>query len=314
MKDHEGNTTAQGNSSADSEWDMQDVAFAGETMTPQPDGESNPEEAASATSSSTEVQPADSPAAPEADPGAQALAAIKRWSGLYDDEEADFRRFATQRQGQDTSTPEAQQKYQDWLRRSEQMAQMAWQEMQRSTNDALAARAISGRYEVAQAQNYGQGIAPGDTIEAASAIFYQERMADLVGQLNADEDLSEAERQEKLRLLGGTWRRVSDYIESTSDLYDGYDGQRRRTAAHNAMIRQLNSLNDLAREYDLQPFTFRNFMTNDFVYDKSRDRSGVLNYIADHDRETVANYFRKVFARDIAREEEREKAKRRLFR
>lgn len=309
MKDHEGNTTAPENSSANSAWDMQDVAFAGAAVPEEavsPELASEPESTDTLSSSSSEVA--------EADPSEQILAAIKRWSTLYDEEETDFQRFVKQWQGKDTSTPEAQQKYQDWLRRSEQMAQMAWQEMQRSTNDAVAKRVISGRYEVARAQNYGQGIAPGDTIEAASAVFYQDRMTDLVGQVNADEGLAESERQEKLRLLGSTWRRVSDYLESTSDLYDGYDGQRRRTAAHNAMIRQLNSLNDLAREYDLQPFTFRNFMTNDFSYDKSRDRSGVLNYLADHDRETVANYFRKVFARDIAREEEREKAKKRLFR
>lgn len=243
----------------------------------------------------------------------QILSDIARWRGHYDTAERDFIRYAKRVQ---PSTPEGMERYDARLLRAEHDAEFAWRQLQHSTRDAVSEHVISSTpYDVAYAQRYGEGINPGDTIEASTAKFYRERIQALNTAVRADDTISDEARRERIELLGGTWNVVYAYIEATYrpsgradssyEIWQAEDRQRERNSRHNDMIKHLNHLNDLAREYQVMPLTFRNFMANDATigYQARRDRGNALWHKAEYDREVVANYFRKVFSKDISAEE-----------
>ncbi len=175
-----------------------------------------------------------------------------------------------------------------------------WERIEDSSNQALSDRLIHSTYELADTQGLGI-VKPEETIEAATGIFYEERVNRLNQQvLSSEPNESTAADQVVLRQ---TWRKVMDYIEASTDYdflhrdYSAYQNARR--TCHNNMIQQLNNLNLLAEKYGTPRFTPRNFITNDFVYDQRRDRGGKLNNRANYDRETVLAYFRTVFEGDF---------------
>lgn len=121
-----------------------------------------------------------------------------------------------------------------------------------------------------------------------SAVFYHERINSLrmgTGDSNIDKAFIDA---------------VVDYAnavehDSNSVMLLHYDDakdrqayiascQRRRSNCHNNMIDKFNKLNDLARESDLKPLTYRNLITNSSTNDF---RNNAQMY---HDRVTLARY------------------------
>ncbi len=244
----------------------------------------------------------------------QLTADIARWRNRYDEDERDFIRYAERVHPQ---TPEEKARYRNRLLRAEHDAEFSWQQLQGSTRDALDEHAISSdQYAIAYAQRYGEGVDPGKTIEAASAELYDERTRVLQDAIENNPTLTPEDRQTQVRLLRHTWSVVYAYIESTDDIYHDHSSQLRRNQRHNDMIKHLNKLNDLARENHVPPLTFRNFMPNDvtFGYQERRDKGGALWHKTEYEREIVANYFRKVFAKEIAREDAAKAARARLMR
>lgn len=244
----------------------------------------------------------------------QLQADIARWRDRYDEDERDFIRYAERVHPQ---TPEEKARYLHRLLRAEHDADFSWRQLQAGTRDALDEHAISSdHYAIAYAQRYGEGIDPGKTIEAASAELYDERAQALQNAIENNPDLTTEDRQIQIDLLRHTWSVVYAYIEATDDIYHDHSGQLRRNQRHNDMIKHLNKLNDLARENNVSPLTFRNFMPNDvtFGYQERRDKGGALWHKAEYEREIVANYFRKVFAKEIAREDAAKAARARFMR
>lgn len=244
----------------------------------------------------------------------QVLADIARWRDWYDDDERSFIGYSAKVH---PKTPEEKSRYIDRLLRAEHDAAFNWQQMQASTREAVNEHIIPvGQYSIAYAQRYGEGINPGDTIEATSAILYDERIQTLSAAIKDSPDLTDEERRSELDQLRNTWSVVYAYIESTDDLYHDHSGQLRRNQCHNNMIRHLNQINDLARKYNTTPLTFRNFMPNDttFGYQSHLDKGGALWHKAEFDREIVASYFRKVFAKEFARENAARAARQRYMR
>lgn len=237
---------------------------------------------------------------------------ITRWRKLYDDDEHSFAQYAKHIH---PSTPEEKLRYRNRLLRAEHDASFSWRQMRASTNDAIREGVVSSdRYSIARAEGYGQGIDPTKTIEAASSMFYAERLRALEEAINADTDSTSETKQANHHLLNRTWQVVEKYIESTFDWASSHEGQNIRRSAHNGMIEQLNAMNDLAESYGTPRFTLRNFMKNDFEYSVARDRSGDLNHKAEYDRETVASYFQNVFQRNIAEQRRVQSRRDRLFR
>lgn len=127
--------------------------------------------------------------------------------------------------------------------------------------------------------------------------------ADFHTSILGDQKLSAEQKAAEYNLLRQTWPAVNTYLQATGDYdlqHEDPDAYHRvRNSSHNQMIKQLNQLNDLARAHGLKPFTPRNFMTNDFVYEQKRDSGGYLNSRAEYDRETVLGYFSQVFGKDF---------------
>ncbi len=323
MKNNEASPASQ----LPDQWDMDDVEFAPNSIEPGPARTDfiDAAQPGPAAPSSTETAPAESnltdststpeyPAVPESEkpnPAEATLERIAYWREEYDTVEHQFGEYRKQVK---LGTLSADARYLASLKRYEEDASFNWQQMQRSTEAALNRRFISGLYATAAAQNYGRGIDPADTIEATSSVFYEERLRALEAAINADSDTSPEEKQAKHRLLNRTWQVVEKYIETTADWASSREGQNARRSAHNDMIAQLNSMNDLAEAYGTPRFTFRNFMKNDFEYNHIRDLGGALNHRAEYDRETVANYFQNVFHRDIVEQQRRQSRRDQLFR
>lgn len=169
-----------------------------------------------------------------------------------------------------------------------------------ATQAAWSEGVVTNSYEMAQRQNL-DAVEPSETIEAASGIFFTERMGAIFGRIgeNANEEEGAGDRA----FAQQTWQKVLGYIEAAGDYelmhgdYAAY--QRKRQGAHNAMIRQLNGLNELAEKYGCKRLTVRNFMTNDFVYRQKLDTGRYLDRRANYDRETVLAYFQTVYASDF---------------
>ena len=110
---------------------------------------------------------------------------------------------------------------------------------------------------------------------------------------------SSEDKASDLRTLRDTDRIVDEYFHlykyTEADLGGmigaaNYDAERRN--AHQAMVHQLNLINDLARKYGTTPFTFRNFMENP----KGKYHGAFLAAINDRsafDRKAVVGYFLK---------------------
>lgn len=228
---------------------------------------------------------------------------VRYWANSYNTTEGQFKQFTQRLKTSDLElSPE---RYRENVRRYEDDLSIDWKRSEEAVADLQRHGRAHNSYDIAALQNLGNGVAPEDTIEAATGIFYQERAEQLSQALRGAGD----DGKEGLRILGRTWRRVMEYLEATHDyelLHEDYHSyQNGRRAAHNEMIRQLNTINGLAEQYHTPRFTVRNFMTNDFYYDARRDHGRALDYRANYDRESVMGYFSVAFRQDFEREQRR---------
>lgn len=225
-----------------------------------------------------------------------AKAEVEYWSGEYNETERQFRRYNKEMPADRTGRED----YRTTVAKYESDIAYDWQRIETATSKAMSEQLIRSPYELADTQGLGV-VEPYETIEAATGIFYEERMAALNKEVALATPTEETKAEQQL--MRQTWRKVMDYVEASTDYdflhmdYNAY--QRTRRTCHNNMIRQLNALNLLAEKYGTTRFTPRNFMTNDFSYSERRDRSGKLNRRANYDRETVLAYFQTVFQKDF---------------
>ena len=227
---------------------------------------------------------------------------VKFWSNEYNTAEAQFAKYTK------AISPNArdEESYRATVAKYENDIAYDWQRLEEATNKAMTDRLIRSAYELADTQGLGI-VAPDETIEAATGVFYDERMSALSQKILAQEqnDITVADQS----VLRQTWRKVMDYIEASTDYdflhrdYNSYQNARR--TCHNNMIRQLNDLNHLAEKYGTTRFTPRDFMTNDFHYNQRQDRNSRLNNRANYDRESVLAYFRTVFEKDFSKMEQK---------
>lgn len=278
----------------------------------EPTGQMATEEAAAAEPAeqiTTEVAAA--PQRSEQKSAVDAEDEVRYWANSYNTTEGQFRQFCQRlRRGEWELSPE---RYRENVRRYENDLAIDWQRSEEAVADLRRRGRGNGLYELAALQKLGSGVEPEETIEAASGIFYHERAEQLAQALRA----AGADGEADLKTMGLTWRKVMNYLEATHDydlLHEDYHSyQNGRRAAHNEMIRQLNTLNDLAERYQTPRFTIRNFMTNDFYYEARRDPGRALDHRANYDRESVMAYFALAFQQDFERERKRGERKERFY-
>lgn len=221
---------------------------------------------------------------------------VSFWSNEYNEVERQFVHYSKRL----TPQERREENYRTALAKYEEDIAFNWQRMDNAADTAMSKGLIRSSYELADTQQLGI-VEPHETVEAATGIFYKERIEALREKVEAAEQTEDVAAEKQL--MRQTWRRVMDYIEASTDYdflhrdYNSYQNARR--TCHNNMIEQLNNLNLLAKKYETKPLTARNFMTNDFYYDARKDRSGRLNHRANYDRETVLAYFRTAFQTDF---------------
>ncbi len=176
----------------------------------------------------------------------------------------------------------------DW----ENRAKISFDAMQNAEKSA----GFRSRYERDRTENIGF-LNPDENIEADSGKFYIRRQRALNKAIEESDSKTKEEDlkagDELYRFVGEHLYYEHDYETRRSDL-QAYDS--RRHAAHNALINHLNHMNDLARQYGVTPFTFRNFEDNDFTYIKSSDVGGFTDARSEYDRSTVEAYCRNAFS------------------
>ena len=234
----------------------------------------------------------------------------KYWGVAYNDTEQQFAQYHNQLPAIEVGS----EAYRQSLAKYEDDIAFDWRKLDHATSRAQSHNLLRSPYDLADVQNLG-AVEPHETVEAATGIFYDERVNALRDQIATAAPTPETEAEKEL--LRRTWSKVNNYINANRDYdllresYDSYHNTRRH--CHNEMIKQLNAINLLAEKYGTKRFTARNFMTNDFKYQQSRDRTGMLNLRANYDRETVLAYFRTAFRRNFELEESKTKREPGLF-
>ncbi len=150
-----------------------------------------------------------------------------------------------------------------------------------------------------------------NTIEAYAGKYYFQRNEALRRAI----ELGDSEDKKKeLELVESLFSKASAHIAykyiSTSEARDmGFESyDRARTNAHNALIHHINSLNDLARKYDVRPLTPRNFWTSEGPQRTSDVRSRMS-----HDRHQVEAYIENAFQRQVETAKRRQEAQDRYY-
>lgn len=263
--------------SESNDWDMSQVPFAGDALAEQ--AEAN------------------------LDPAEQAIENVRYWGQAYNDLEAQFIQY---RETVDLNDPKARSGYKTMLRRYEEEVHNVWGYMEDATQAAHIYNRLGDPYSRSAAQGIDiPGGAEGATIEASSSIFYADRVSALQSAIRDDTSLTPEEAKERNALIRSTWSKVLARIEANQDI-----AERRKdpeahfyycNELHDNLIRHLNQLNDLAQSYHLDPFTLRNFITNDRNYVSQRDRNGDYHARVETDRSIVDYYFRQVFSSDYAK-------------
>lgn len=267
------------------DWDMSQVPFAGDEVT--------------AENSSPESEQFES----EVDPSETAIENVQYWGQSYNNLES---QFMEHRQNIDLDDPGSRERYKTMLRRYEDEVSHVWGYMEDATKTANSYNRLGDPYSRSAAQGINvPGGEEGSTIEACSSIFYGERVNALRAAIQDDPSLTPEEMEDRGRLLRSTWSKVLDRIEANQDI-----AERRRDPVahfyycnelHDNLIRHLNQMNDFAKSYHLEPFTPRNFITNDRNYSELRDRNGDYHARVETDRSIVDYYFRQVFSREYTK-------------
>lgn len=139
-----------------------------------------------------------------------------------------------------------------------------------------------------------------ESIEAYAGNFYEERNRNLVNAImNTDGD----DKEDDKSIVGELHQLVASYIYASRDSemrhMDPLTYQSRRQSRHNAVIRRINEINQLAEKYGVKRLTFRDFKTNDFPYNERLDYTGETNARAEYDRSAVESYIRTAFSSDF---------------
>ncbi len=146
-----------------------------------------------------------------------------------------------------------------------------------------------------------------ETIEAQAGNFYLQRNLDLKRAIELGDSTNKDRELETVKSFFSSVQRHIEYKYQDPRQMDSWEAQqydRNRTAAHNNMIRHLNSLNDLARKYHTRPFTPRNFWTSD-----APQKTFQVQNRMRHDRHQVEAYVEQAFTREVndaKRRQERE--------
>lgn len=148
-----------------------------------------------------------------------------------------------------------------------------------------------------------------DSVEAYAGNFFNRRKNLLLEAIRNNENKETMKRdldtvESLLMFVAGHINAITNYELSRTN-QEEY--QRKRQAAHNAMIERLNQISELAEEYGTERLIFRNLKTNDFIYDEHKDYSGQTNGRAEYDRSAAEEYVRLAFSRDFEQIEAEEK-------
>lgn len=142
------------------------------------------------------------------------------------------------------------------------------------------------------------------SIEAYAGNFYNERNQAILRKIRSS---SNDDAEIDAKTVGDLHELVGTYINSTKDFdlrqKSPEQYQTDRASKHNNVIRRINAINGLAEKYEVRPLTFRNFKTNDFIYNERLDYSGETNARAEYDRSSVEQYIRTAFAEDFRKAE-----------
>lgn len=142
------------------------------------------------------------------------------------------------------------------------------------------------------------------TIEARAGFFYRDRMNALRQAISTSADEKASEDLEYAKDFYNVVMTHLDYRymppEDIRDYgYDKYDHD--RTRAHNAVINHLNNLNNLAKKYNVRPFTVRNFWTSDLRDEKHQTAS--VAKVMRYDHYIVEEYYSLAFTSEAKRRE-----------
>ncbi len=146
---------------------------------------------------------------------------------------------------------------------------------------------------------------PSETIEAKSGQYYRERNEAIIEAIKQNPNNEEKESELKTvhglhMLVAGHIQAIMDY-EARGSSPEAYNAHRKN--AHNSLISGINKINHIAEKYGTKRLIYRDFETNDFLYDKSKDAYGETNARAEYDRSIVEAYTRYAFSRDYEQAE-----------
>lgn len=242
-------------------------------------------------------------------PESSPLEEVAFWNHEYNDTEMQFQKYSqtvpSHLRGDDWK------KYRASVTKYENDLRYNYNRTKESTSEAMNRKEINNQYELARAEPFNPMLKPENSIEAASGIFYRERLKELNQAISDNQDTPyfPLKGDEPRKTIEDTWPKVKAYIDASRDYElrnrDPMQYQRARRSAHNSMIKQLNLLNDYAKYAHTTPFTIRPFLTNDFYYNRDLDPNHALERRVNFDRESVLGYFRNAFADQFAEAEHR---------
>lgn len=171
-------------------------------------------------------------------------------------------------------------------------AKNAFEKMKSAESDADL---LSGnRFERDRIENISQSKVE-NTIEVYSGHFYESRSKALIEKLK-----EKPGSEEDIEKVGSLHEYAAKHVEAVRDRslratnVESWNRNCRKT--HNDLINLLNEINWLAKEYNVTPLTFRNFETNDYYYDRSKDPGGYTDARAEYDRAIVEKYCETAFS------------------
>lgn len=149
-----------------------------------------------------------------------------------------------------------------------------------------------------------------NTIEAQAGNYFYERRRDLYQAINDSDKSDEKKAEEKdyfNQLATAVFRHLSLKMMSPVQVreYGAHRHDEDQTSAHNEIITSLNTLNDLAKDYHLRPFTARNFVPSSAI-ERNKQTPAEKN-IMSYDRYIVIAYYTIAFP-DAVRKAEAEAA------
>lgn len=162
-------------------------------------------------------------------------------------------------------------------------------------------------------------ILPG-AIEIQAGQYFRQRKDALMQAIQTANSASAEQDMEEVKNFYPT---VGNYLElrfipknETLDRFNSLEEYaREREYAHNQVIKSLNGLNSLAKQYHTRPLTSRNFLPSDTVPERMKHiPSEMVDNLHAHDREIVENYCFAAFRDKVEELELRREIRDRLMR